>query len=333
MGWPKAFMQCSIAALFTVLLFQTSMAAEPAVIKIATLAPDGTAWAELASKIKRDIESATSGRVRVILYLGGVMGNDKDTVRKLRLGQLQGGGFSAEGTFLACPETGVMQLPYLVDSYEKADRARELIRPDLDAAAQKNGFKLLCFIEQGYDALYSKDFPIRKPEDMKKVRTYAWSGPIEEEMLKALGTSPFAIGAAESVAALRSGIVNTAPAPAQWVLGTQEYTFLKYINLHNWHYMPAAIVLTQKAFASISSEDQRAVLEIGKRYEPLFVKEARESERKCYEAFQEYGMQMVTLNPQEEALFRKKTRPVWDKLVGRYYSKEMLKKIEALGAR
>jgi TRAP-type C4-dicarboxylate transport system substrate-binding protein len=333
MGWPKAFMQCSIAALLTVLLFQTSMAAEPAVIKIATLAPDGTAWAELASKIKRDIESATSGRVRVILYLGGVMGNDKDTVRKLRLGQLQGGGFSAEGTFLACPETGVMQLPYLVDSYEKADRARELIRPDLDAAAQKNGFKLLCFIEQGYDALYSKDFPIRKLEDMKKVRTYAWSGPIEEEMLKALGTSPFAIGAAESVAALRSGIVNTAPAPAQWVLGTQEYTFLKYINLHNWHYMPAAIVLTQKAFASVSSEDQRAILEIGKRYEPLFVKEARESERKCYEAFQEYGMQMVTLNPQEEALFRKRTRPVWDKLAGRYYSKEMLKKIEALGAR
>jgi TRAP-type C4-dicarboxylate transport system substrate-binding protein len=74
-------------------------------------------------------------------------------------------------------------------------------------------------------------------------------------------------------------------------------------------------------------------LEIGKRYEPLFIKEARDSERKCYEAFQEYGMQMVTLNPQEEALFRKKTRPVWDKLAGRYYSKETLKKIEALGAR
>jgi hypothetical protein len=42
---------------------------------------------------------------------------------------------------------------------------------------------------------------------------------------------------------------------------------------------------------------------------------------------------MVTLTPQEDPLFRKKTRPVWDKLAGRYYSKEVLKKIEDLGAR
>lgn len=330
MGWSKTIMQSSIALLC--ILFSYGSARAVTTLKIATLAPEGTAWANLAFKIKHDIEEATANRVRVTLYLGGVMGNDKDTVRKLRLDQLQGGGFSAEGTFLACPETGVMQLPYLLDSYEKVDKVRSMIRSDMDAAAQKKGFKLLCFIEQGYDALYTKDVPIRKPEDINKIRTYAWSGPIEEDMLKALGTRPFAIGAAESVASLRSGIVNAAPAPAQWVLGTQEYTFLKYINLHNWHYMPATIVLTQKAVSGLSSDDQRVVLEIGKRYEPLFVKEARDAERKCYEAFQEYGMKMVALNQEEEALFRQRTRPVWERHVGRYYSKEMLQRVEGLVA-
>jgi TRAP-type C4-dicarboxylate transport system substrate-binding protein len=313
-------------------LFQTASAAEPIRIKIATLAPEGTAWAKLASDIKRDIENVTSGRVQVTLYLGGIMGNDKDMIRKLRLGQLQGGGFSGEGTFLVCPETGVMQLPFLLDSYEKVDRARILLRSDLEAASKKNGFVLLCFIEQGFDALYSKDFPIKTLEDIKKVKTYAWSGPIEEEMLKALGIQPFAIGAAESVASLRAGIVNTAPAPAQWVLGTQEYTFLKYINLPTWHYMPATIVVTKKAFDRLTQEDQLSVLEIGRRYEPMFVKEAREAERKCYEAFEEYGMRMVKLSQEEKAPFRQRTRPLWDKLAEKYYPGALLKKLEdALG--
>lgn len=311
---------------------QGALAAEPVPIKIATLAPEGTAWAELAYKIKRDIESATSGRVSMTLYLGGVMGNDKDVVRKVRLGQLQGGGFSAEGTFLVCPETGVMQLPFLLDTYEKVDKARQIIRQDLEAAARKNGFELLCFIEQGYDALYSKDFPIKSLEDLKKVKTYAWSGPIEEGMLKALGVQPFAIGAAESVAALRSGIVNTAPAPAQWVLGTQEYTFLKYINLPNWHYMPAVIVVSKKTMDKLNEKDRETLRRIARNYEPLFVQEAREAERKCYEAFQEYGMQMVKLNQEEEAPFRQRTRPVWDQFAEKYYSRTLLKKLQdALG--
>lgn len=334
MDLRKTFKQCFVAMLGVLWLCQTALAAEPIAVKIATLAPEGTAWANLAYQIKHDIESTTSGRVRVTLYLGGVMGNDRDVVRKLRLGQLQGGGFSAEGTFLVCPETGVMQLPFLLDSYEKVDRAREIIRKDLEAAAKKNGFVLLCFIEQGYDALYSKDFPIKTLEDIKKVKTYAWSGPIEEEMLRALGIQPFAIGAAESVAALRAGIVNTAPAPAQWVLGTQEYTFLKYINLPTWHYMPAAIVITKKAFDSLTEEDRLSVLRIGRRYEPLFIKEAREAERKCYEAFEQYGMQMVKLSPEEEAPFRQRTRYVWDKFATKYYSKELLEKAKsAVGAK
>ena len=314
-------------------LLQEKAFSETVIIKIATLAPEGTAWANLAQGIKKDIEKHTSGRVKVVLYLGGIMGNDKDVIRKVRLGQLQGAGFSAEGNFLACPETGIMQLPFLLDSYEKVDRVREIIRSDIDKYYDKHGFVVLSFIEQGYDAIYTKETPIRIPKDITKIRTYAWSGPIEEEMLRALGIQPLAIGAAESVAALRSGIVNAVPAPAQWVLGTQEYTILKYINFPYMHYMPASIVVSKKAFNKLSDEDKRKVLDVGKEYELLFVREARVAEKKCYEGFIEYGMEMVKLSADEEKVFRKQTRYVWDKFVGIHYPKDLFQKIRlAVGA-
>ena len=80
-------------------------------LKIATLAPDGSSWMKELRVAAKEIETTTQGRVIVKFYPGGVMGPDAVVLRKMRLGQLQGGVLTSselaavypDRLFTACP--------------------------------------------------------------------------------------------------------------------------------------------------------------------------------------------------------------------------------------
>ena len=59
-------------------------------LKIATLSPEGTAWMKMLRQAASNIEQRTNGSVKLKIYPGGVMGDDKAVLRKLRVGQLHG---------------------------------------------------------------------------------------------------------------------------------------------------------------------------------------------------------------------------------------------------
>ena len=101
---------------------------QAATIKIATLAPDGSFWMKEVRRGADEIAERTGGRVQIRLYPGGTMGNDQAVLRKMRIGQLQGG--MVVGMTLAgiSPELQVYGLPLMFRSYEEVDHVRELRR-------------------------------------------------------------------------------------------------------------------------------------------------------------------------------------------------------------
>ena len=83
---------------FLLLLIAGVVLALPAsarTLKIATVVPEGSAWVKEMRTVGKEIEQKTQGRVRFKFYPGGVMGNDKTVLRKVRAGQLQGGAFTS----------------------------------------------------------------------------------------------------------------------------------------------------------------------------------------------------------------------------------------------
>ena len=81
------------AAFLLMSLFAATVQAQ-ATLKIASLAPDGSLWMKEMRAAGDEIAQATEGRVAIKFYPGGVMGNDAVVLRKIRLGQLQGGAFT-----------------------------------------------------------------------------------------------------------------------------------------------------------------------------------------------------------------------------------------------
>src|SRR5688572_14561818 len=90
-------------------------------MKIATVAPDGTPWADLLKKYKKDVEKASEGRITVKLFLGGTLGDENESVLKCKRGQVEAVGASTGAIASQVPEVNVVEVPYLFRSAEEAD--------------------------------------------------------------------------------------------------------------------------------------------------------------------------------------------------------------------
>ena len=297
-------------------------------LKLATLAPDGIGWAVYAKKyIVGAIEEATNHDVKFELYFGGVMGDDEDYITKMRIDQLQGAGLSASGTVMACPEIAVLELPFLFKDFNEVDYIRKKMRNRLYRLFEKNGYKLLILADQDFDKIFSTKNEIRSPKDFMKSRFVTWVGAVEYETLKSLGSSPIPLNVPEIPSSVRSKIVNAMIAPPIWYVGTQLYTVTKSVTNCKMRYSPAAILFTMKSWNRIPQEYNKTIEEVMEKNEVVFNDYGHDSNEKCLRAMIKYGLKEVKLTPGELEALKEKTRPVWDNLVGKVYSRELLNEI------
>ena len=87
--------------------------AQEIVLKFGTLAPSGSVWVEVVQEIANQLSQKTKERIKWISYTGGVMGDEEEMIRKIRIGQLQGGGFTINGIKRIAPELEVLDLPFM----------------------------------------------------------------------------------------------------------------------------------------------------------------------------------------------------------------------------
>ena len=114
------FLTCSLTLAREKLLRQAPDKAEY-VIKLCAIAPEGTSWTEIGHQFADYIYEKSGGRLKVVWYMGGVMGDEPVAVKKIRLGQLHGGVFTATGMAKIVPEIRVLFVPNLFLNYDEAD--------------------------------------------------------------------------------------------------------------------------------------------------------------------------------------------------------------------
>ena len=121
-----------ILALLSLFMFGSSTHAANT-LKIATVAPEGSQWMQDMRIAAKEIGQRTDERVKIKFYGGGVMGNDKKVLRKIRIGQLQGGVFTANGLAERYRDIVLYGLPMVFRSQDEADYVRERMDPILAA--------------------------------------------------------------------------------------------------------------------------------------------------------------------------------------------------------
>ncbi|MDY6935818.1 MAG: TRAP transporter substrate-binding protein DctP [Spirochaetota bacterium] len=259
-------------------------------------------------------------------YLGGTMDDEEDYVAKMRIGQLQASMISGTGNESICPGISVMELPFIFDGLDEARYIRDRMRPTIYKITEKNGFKLLFWMSAD-EHFYSAKYPLRTPEDFRKSKILTWHGPLEVEVLKALGASPIPVNVPEVVPSMRSGVVDGAISPSAWWLAAQLYTITKYLN-------PLPIRYDQYLFMVVMEKWNKLPIEYRKRIEKLSWKLEKTLDVEANKVLEEskmgmikYGCTEVKMTPDEIKVFKKRTRPIWNKMAGKLYPKKLLDEV------
>jgi TRAP-type C4-dicarboxylate transport system substrate-binding protein len=298
--------------------------------KVATLAPKGIGYSQrFAEVLMPAIEEETKGNLAFKVYWGGSMGDDVQILQKMRVGQLDGAGLSGQGTFMMASEIPILGLPFLFEDYDEVDYIKAMMIDEFDSIALRQGFKLLLWLDQDFDQIYSRSQPMDSMENFRRTRFVTWFGPLEGRMLERMGASPIPIGVAEIPSAMRSGMADAMIAPAIWIIGTQLYTRVKYVNPVRIRYVPAFVVVTAKAFEAVPEQHRQVLSErrLGLAYD--FCRLAREDSDKSLAAMIAYGVKESVFCDNELAKMKAAVHPVWDELAGELYPQSLLDKLVA----
>ena len=108
-------------------------------LRIASLAPAGSSSMKILNAWNKTLQEKTDGKVKMRFYPGGSQGDERDFVRKMRVGQLDGGVVTMTGMSMLVPAMNVLTLPGFLDTYEELDRVRDKMASEFEGMFGKEG--------------------------------------------------------------------------------------------------------------------------------------------------------------------------------------------------
>jgi TRAP-type C4-dicarboxylate transport system substrate-binding protein len=249
------------AAMAVALLAAVGSAQAASIIKIATVAPDGTAWMNEMRGVAAAVKTRTTDRVEIKFYPGGVMGDDATVLRKVKIGQLQGAVFTGGEATAITPDAAVYSQPFQFRTQEEVDKVRAALDPLLVQSFEKAGFYAPGISGGGFAYLMSvRD--IHGKDDLKSAKVWVPQGDhIAEVAFKAAGVTPIPLPLADVYTSMQTGLIDTVANTPSGAIAFQWHTKVKYMIDLPLTYVIGVLAIDKKAVDALGADDQKLVNE------------------------------------------------------------------------
>lgn len=281
------------------LVTAVASAAPVQTFKLATIAPDGSAWMTEFRAAATEIGRRTDGRVAFKFYPGGVMGNSQSVLRKMRIGQLHGGAFTGGEIAEIYPDSRIYGLPLVFRDQAELDAVRRAMDPVFSQGLERAGFVNFGFADGGFAVLMSSS-SVARIEDLKRHKAWVPEGdPASYAMIQALGIPPVTLPLTDVMTGLSTGLVGTIGASPLGAVALQWHTKLKYYTENPFAWLMGVLVIDAKHFARISAPDQAVVRDVlGGVFRKLDAQN-RTDDQRAREALRRQGLQAQRFAPAE----------------------------------
>jgi TRAP-type C4-dicarboxylate transport system substrate-binding protein len=275
-------------------------ASDAKTLKIATLMPEGSGFVSEMRQAGKIIQERTEGRVKLKFYPGGVMGNEKTVMRKMRIGQLHGAALPSGPLSSVYPDIEIYSLPLLFRSYEEVGYVRERMDEQLMAGLADVGFTALAISDGGFAYLFSET-AIRRVEDLAKTKIWIPEDDVmSRTALEIAGVSPIPLPTADVYTALQTGLIDTVAAPPMGAIAFQWHTKVRTMTNVPLMYLIGIFTINSKTFEKLRPEDQVILREeIAWASERLDAK-TRMGDANAMEALKNQGIEFVMASSPEE---------------------------------
>jgi len=300
------------------------------VIKIASIAPNGSLYHRVLQEIGEAYRNSQGPRARAIVYADGLQGTEADTVRRMRVGQLDGSMLSIVGLSEIDPSVAALQfMPMMFRTWDEVDHVREELRPELEAKLAAKGFVVLMWGEAGWVQFFTKE-PITHPKDFKRTRVFAWAGhPAQVSLMKSLGFRPIALPIADILPALETGIIDTVPVAPIWALIGQFDGVTRYMLPVNWVPIVGATVLRKRTFDAMRPDVRKAVIAAARAGADKLRAHRVVQDEESIHAMRNRGLTVQAMTPDIEQAWRDVASEAWPRLRGSMVPADTFDKVRA----
>jgi len=228
-------------------------------LRIATLAPADSQWMQDMRAGGARISELTEGRVALRFRAGGVAGSDEQVLRKIRIGDLQGGAFSMGGLATLYPGLNIYGIPLVFRSLDEIDYVRARLDGKLVAGLEEAGFVSLGFSEGGFSNLMS-NIPVSHVDDLRRQKIWVPDNDlISFQILEALRLAPVPLEVSDALLGLERGLVDVVVASPVVALVLQWHTKTRYRTELPVTYSMGIFAVEASVFYGLEPADQQVM--------------------------------------------------------------------------
>ena len=304
--------------------------AHSAEIKVALVTPDGSAWTQTLRNLAKEVSKRTAGELRFKIYSGGVMGDELDVLRKMRVNRVHAAGFSGVGLGVVLPEIRILEAPLLFESNEEIDFVKDRLYETFAEKFERKGYVLLGFAEAGFVYFFSKQ-SIAGGDALQSIKMWAWKGdPVAETFLTTFGIKTVPLHVADVNTGLETGMIDSFYSPPLAAVAFQWHARIDYMLDYPMVNSTGALLMTKRAFDRLPPAHQAVLKELARDYCRELVRITRNDNGEALEIFREDGIRFETPPPALISSFKENANKTYEKSMPKLYSRELFDQVRVL---
>lgn len=281
------------------------------VLRLADNQSEGYVTVRADREFSRIVEQKTNGRIKVDVYPGGQLGDEKSVIEQVQFGAIDLIRVSLTTLSEVDRKMGVLMLPYIYRDREHMFKVLDgPIGDKVMTGLEEFRLTGLCWFDAGSRNFYNTKKNIKTPEDLKGLRIRVPESKVMADMVSALGASITPMAYGEVYSGLQTGVIDGAENNWLSYISSNHYEVAKYISTVEYIRVPEMIVVSKISMDNLSREDQKIIKEAAREAAEFQRREWLEDEEKAKKRISDNGV--VINNSVDYEAFRKKAEPLYE---------------------
>ncbi len=245
--------------------------------------------------MSRMIAERSGGRHQIKVFHSRQLGEEKETIEQTRAGaiDLNRTNVALIGSFV--PAMNVLAMPFLFRSIEHLQKVLDgPIGNDILNGFAPCGFVGPAFHDSGARSIYNGVRPARSIADIKGLRLRVQQSELMSNMIRALGAEPIELPYGQVLTGLATMLIDGAENNWPSFVTTGHYKYAGYYTITEHTMSPEVLVMSQKAWESLSSEDRRIFREAAVRSSQFMREKWKDLEERSRRQAEAAGVTIVT---------------------------------------
>jgi tripartite ATP-independent transporter DctP family solute receptor len=242
----------------------------------------------------RLVEERSGGRLQIRVFHSRQLGEEKETIEQTRVGaiDLNRTNVALIGSFV--PATNVLAMPFLFRSVDHLHKVLDgPIGKDILGSFEPYGFVGLTFYESGARSIYNSVRPVRALADLKGLRIRVQQSQLMSDMIGTLGAEPVELPYGQVLTALATRLIDGAENNWPSFVTTGHYKYAGFYTLTEHTMSPEVLVMSQKAWQSLSADDQKIFREAAVQSSQFMREKWRDLEERSRQTAEAAGVTIV----------------------------------------